>query len=78
MGGKTPSYISLEELLDIHDPEGSKKKQKKAKKAKREQQIDSASSDEVVKGKGKGQAKAKPKAAKRGSSKKKAGSSKSH
>ena len=76
-GGKTPAYTSLDELLDIHDPEGSKKKQKKGKKGKREQQIDSASSDEVVKGKGKGKAKAKPKAAKRGSSKKKAGSSKS-
>jgi hypothetical protein len=75
-GDKTPSYINLEELLKIHDPSGGKKKQKKAK---RDQQIDSASSDEVVKGKGKGKAKPKPKpkAAKRGGSKKKAGSSKS-
>jgi hypothetical protein len=79
-GEKRPSYTSLEELLEVFDPSsGSKKKGKKAKRGKREEQIDSASSDEVVKGKGKGKAQPKPKvkAAKRGSSKKNGGSSKS-
>ena len=75
-GDKRPSYTSLKDLLDLYDTSERKKKGKKAKRGKGEQQIDSASSDEVVEGKGKGKAKAKPKTTKKGSSKK-ASSSKS-
>jgi len=71
-GDKKPSYKALEEILDHHDPSGSKKKEN-VTKGKKKQRVESHSHSEedVVKEKGKGKAKAKAKA-------KKAGSSKSH
>ena len=76
-GDKKPSYKALEELLDHHDPSGSKKKKEKVTKGKKKQMIESPphSEEEVVKEKGKGKAKAKKSGE---GSKKKAGSSKSH
>jgi hypothetical protein len=76
-GDKRPSYKALGEILDLHDPSGSKKKKEKVIKGKK-QMIESPphSEEDVVKEKGKGKAKAKAKKA-GGGSKKKAGSSKS-
>jgi hypothetical protein len=76
-GDKKPSYKVLEDILDLHDPAGSRKKKEKVTKGKKKQRIESPphSEEEVVKEKGKGKGKAK----KAGEgSKKKAGSSKSH
>jgi hypothetical protein len=61
-GDNKPSYKILEEILDLHDPSGSKKKkEKKVTKGKKKQIIESPphSEEEVVKRKEKGKAKAK-------------------
>jgi hypothetical protein len=70
-GDKKPSYKNLEEILDHHDPSGSKKKKEKVTKGKKKQRVESPShsEEEIVKEKGKGKAKSKAK---------KASSSKSH
>jgi hypothetical protein len=74
-GDKKPSYKTLEEILDHHDPAGSRKKKENVTKGKKKQRVESQphSEEEVVKEKGKGKAKAKK--AREGT--KKAGSSKS-
>ena len=56
-GDNKPSY----QILDLHDPSGSKKKEKKVTKGKKKQIIESPphSEEEVVKRKEKGKAKAK-------------------
>jgi hypothetical protein len=78
-GNKKPSYKVLEEILDLHDPSGSKKKKEKkvVTKGKKKQIIESPphSEEEVVKKKGKGKGKAKAKTVVEG--KKKAGPKKS-
>jgi hypothetical protein len=73
-GDKKPTYKNLEEILDLHDPAGAKKKVKEAKGKKRKIESPPHSEEEDVKAKRKGKAKAKK--AEEGN-KKKAGSSKS-
>jgi hypothetical protein len=73
-GDKKPTYNNLEEILDLHDPSGAKRKVKGSKGKKRKIESPPHSEEEDVKDKRKGKAKAK----KAGEgSKKKAGSSKS-